>query len=256
MTTRISALDLNQINRQLDNITTLEAQVGSMQKQLANVGFQTAVSDPIHAPTTTNNLVFTWTGGSTTLSWPAGWIKDKNWNAQTVTPVPAVSSAPGSRHIYAVPSGSLSLSASTSYWLGWNSAHQQMVASNNASQLQGNHNVNIIAQITTGPTSQTAVIGGGGMNGGSDVSGLSYPNPSASGSGLVLPNGGPWRLQWGGPVGAGTTTFPIAFSGTPAVTLGNIGGSVDMNAGSITSTGFALSVSSGSTAYWIAIGPA
>lgn len=73
---------------------------------------------------------------------------------------------------------------------------------------------------------------------------------------FLLPPGGPWRIQWGGPVGAGATVFPIAFSGTPVVALGNINGSVDINAGSITSTGFSLAVTPGSTAGWIAVGPA
>lgn len=63
------------------------------------------------------------------------------------------------------------------------------------------------------------------------------------------------RLEMGGPVGAGSVSFSPAFSGTPRVFLGNIHGSVDIDDSSISASGFSLSVSSSSTACWLAIGP-
>jgi hypothetical protein len=173
---RIANLDLVQINKQIDILDSVSAQVSSLQKQLNNVSFQTAVSDPIHAPSTTNNLVYTWTGSSTTLSWNQGFIKDKNWKAQTTSQIPPKSAAPGSQHMYGIPSGNLTLNHSTYYWIGWDTFQQKMVATTDASELHGNYNVHILCQLYTGTTGQTGFAGGGGSNGGVDLSGLTYKN--------------------------------------------------------------------------------
>ncbi len=75
---------------------------------------------------------------------------------------------------------------------------------------------------------------------------------------LVLPATG-LRLQYGAAVGSGSNysvSFPVAFSATPAVVLGNNTGSCDIHTGSISDSGFALDFSSGSqTVCWVAIGP-
>jgi hypothetical protein len=75
---------------------------------------------------------------------------------------------------------------------------------------------------------------------------------------LLLPATG-LRLQYGTVVGSGSgygVSFPVAFSGTPAVVLGNNTGSCDIHTGSISDSGFALDFSSGSqTVCWVAIGP-
>lgn len=128
---------------------------------------------------------------------------------------------------------------------------------------------NTTAAMVVGSGASLATSGTGTINA-NEVEGITVTGTPAAGNvltatsssaatwgngGFILPSAG-LRLQFGGPVGAGTTNFPVAFSSTPAVVLGNITGSVNMNSGSITATGFALSVSSGSTAYWIAIGPA
>jgi hypothetical protein len=174
--TRIANLSLDQVNRQIDLLDTLRAQIGQLQTRLNNVGNQAIIADPIHAPQTTNNLTFTWTGGTTTLSWAKGWIKDKNWSAQTIG-VPAFkSSAPGQQHIFAIPAGSLVLSASTTYWLGWDPSHQIMRATADASSLHGVKDIHIICQIFTGTAGQTGTAGGGGSTGGSDLSGSRYKN--------------------------------------------------------------------------------
>lgn len=252
---RINSLSLDQINRQVDIIDSLSNQVNALQTTVAGLSFQTAVADPIHAPTTTNNLVFTWTGGTTTLSWADGWVKSKNWNAQTTSPIPAKSSAPGVQHSFNIPAGSLSLSPSTSYWLGWDSQHQTLQASTDASKLQGNHNVHVICQITTGPASQTAVIGGGGSNGTSDVSGISYPNTQPGSGTLTVVGGGFTKIQAGSSsVNSGATiSFPTTFTTLVAVTIGNYGGSANITSSS--TSGFVIATSSNPQRIdWIAVG--
>jgi hypothetical protein len=173
---RIAALTLDQVNRQLDILDTLQKQVYDLQQQGQFAAQQVVVADPIHAPSTTNNLNFTWTGGTGVVSWPQAFIKDKNWKAQT-TPRPVViSAAPGQQHIYPVTAGNLTLKPSTYYWLGWDHVHQQMVAVTDASSIHGDYSVHVICQIYTGTTGQTGSAGGGGSTSGVDLSGLRYKN--------------------------------------------------------------------------------
>lgn len=173
---RIATLSLDQINRQIDTLDILRSQIAELKSRLDIVGNSAAIADPIHAPATTNNMVFTWTGATTTLSWPQGYLKSKNWNAQTIT-LPAIkSSAPGQQHVYTIPAGSMSLLASTYYWLGWDASHQTMLATKDASTLHGNYNVHIICQIFTGSGAQTGTAGGGGSQTGVDLSGTRYKN--------------------------------------------------------------------------------
>lgn len=173
---RIPALTLDLVNRQIDTIDRLSSQVSDLQTKLNNVGQSVNISDPIHAPATTNNAHFTWTGSTTTLSWATSFIKDKNWNAQSVASPTAISSAKGQQHVYTITPGHLSLQPSTYYWLGWDHAHQTMVATTDASSIHGNHAVHIICQLFTGNGSQTGTAGGGGGQGGVDLSGLQYKN--------------------------------------------------------------------------------
>jgi hypothetical protein len=173
---RIASLDLNQINRQFETMDTIQAEVNDVQTKLSNVGQSISIADPIHAPSTTNNFAFTWTGTTQVLSWNQAFIKDKNWNTQTLASPTKLSSAKGQQHIYTAPAGSLNLNPSTYYWLGWDTVHHQLVATTNADQLHGNFNVHIISQIYTGTTGQTGMAGGGGSNGGVDLSGLTYKN--------------------------------------------------------------------------------
>lgn len=173
---RINALTLDQINRQIDTLDTLQNQVGALQSQSDFTSQQVAINDPIHAPATTNNLHFVWNGGTQTIAWEAGFIKDKNWTAQTLSRPAILSSAPGQQHVYAVQAGGTSLAPSTYYWAGWDHAHQQMVITPNADQIHGNHNVHIICQFYTGTSAQSGSAGGGGSTGGVDLSGSRYKN--------------------------------------------------------------------------------
>lgn len=172
---RIAQVNLDQVNRQIDRLDIAQNEIAELRRRLDNIGNQVIIADPFHAPSTTNNLVFTWTGGAATLTWPQGYIKDKNWNAQIVG-TPAFSSAPGIPHIFGVPAGTLTLSPSTYYWLAWDPDHQQMRATGDASTLHGDKDVHIICQIYTGTAGQTGVAGGGGSTGGVDLSGTRYKN--------------------------------------------------------------------------------
>src|SRR6266403_5267582 len=73
-----STTDLREINRQLEDLQTVKKQLGLLTQQLGSVGVQLKQIDIIHAPSTTNNMLFTWTGSTLTLSWPAGSVRDKN----------------------------------------------------------------------------------------------------------------------------------------------------------------------------------
>lgn len=173
---RIATLTLDQINRQLDLVDNLQKQVSTLQKQVTSVGQIAVVADPTHAPATSNNLTFTWTGGTGSLSWLQGFIKTKNWSTQTLARPAAKSSAPGQQQIFAIPAGSLTLLPSSYYWLGWDVPHSQMLATKDASVLHANFNVQIICQVFTGTAGQTGTAGGGGSTGGTDLSGSRYKN--------------------------------------------------------------------------------
>lgn len=173
---RISQVTLDQINRQIDLLDTLHAQVQDLQKQLNFSAQHVAVTDPIHAPTTSNNMIFTWTGGSQQLSWVQGFLKDKNWTAQTTADPAVKSSAKGQQHMFPIPAGAVPVNPSTFYWLGWDPVHQKMLATTDVSALHGNYNVHVICQVFTGTAGQTGVAGGGGSNGGVDLSGTRYKN--------------------------------------------------------------------------------
>jgi hypothetical protein len=173
---RINALNLNEINRQIDTLDIVKAQVGALQQQVDFTSQQTAIADPIHAPSTTHNTIFTWVGSTGILSWNASFIKDKNWKAQTLASPALKSSAKGQQHIYTIPTGTLTLAPSTYYWLGWDPIHQAMLATQDASMLHGNYNVHVLCQIYTGTSGQAGTAGGGGSTGGTDLSGLRYKN--------------------------------------------------------------------------------
>lgn len=171
---RIANLDINQINRRFDDLDTLINQVRLIQTTLKESQFQTSALDYFHHPPTTNNLLFTWTGGTLTLSWVGAKIQSKNANAQVVSKTAFFSSAPGAVHNWSVPAGSLVLVASTYYWLGWDTQHQQMIANVDAGVLLQNKNVLTICQLFTGTAGQTGTAGGGGSQSGVDLSGARY----------------------------------------------------------------------------------
>lgn len=171
---RIAKLELNQLNPQLQRIDELHSRLAAVESQLKNTSQQITQLDYGHAPLTTNNLTFTWTGGTKTISWGNGFIQDKNAVAQRLAQTP-VSSAAGPPHNIQVQAGSLVVpTASTYYWLGWDNQHLQMAASKDAGSLLQNHNVVIICQLFAGTSGQTGTAGGGGSTGGTELSGAKY----------------------------------------------------------------------------------
>jgi hypothetical protein len=172
---KLTKIDLVQLNKHIDRIDRLEKQVGDLKVLLDNVGHSATISDPTHAPETTNNLTFTWNGPSLTLSWTKGYIKDKNWSAQLARGIPVKSSAPGAKHLWLVPAGQLSpITASTAIWLAWDPVHQIMRKTADVSTLHNNSNLLVLCRITTGTAAQSGVAGGGGSSNGSDISGAQY----------------------------------------------------------------------------------
>lgn len=108
---------------------------------------------------TTNNLVFTWTGGSTTLSWPIANLQD----------------ALNKTHV--LPAGSLVLAPSTYYWMLWNETHNRIIAVTGLTKTFFTNNENhILCQLFTGTSGQTGVAGGGGSTSQRDLSGARYKN--------------------------------------------------------------------------------
>jgi len=155
---RIRQLNLDQLNKELVKIDALQKQVADLHQKIGDTHAKVQSIKDTHAPIQFNTLTFTWTGGTTTLSWPAGAVVTK-----TGENVP-------------VATGSITgLSASTYYWLAWNPTHQKMVAQvglNGLLQIPDNV---VICQVFTGTGAQTGVAGGGGSSSsGSDLCGARY----------------------------------------------------------------------------------
>lgn len=166
--------DLSELNQALQRVDSLRKQVTSMIQELGAVKKQVAAINVTHAPVTTNNLVFTWTGASGTISWTQGFLQDKNATANKLIGQGNFN-APGVVHNHAILAGSTpSLTASTFYWIAWNPIHRQMVFSPDAGKLYQNTDNILICQIFTGTAGQTGVAGGGGSTGGTELSGAKY----------------------------------------------------------------------------------
>lgn len=162
--------DLGQLNRALQRIDKLEKQLNNTRAGLAQVSKKVTVLDAVHAPSpTTNDLVLTWTGGTSTVSWPAGSVQDKN--AQ------AIIQAPGQVHTTPIIAGARNgLAPSTYYWVGWSKTQNQMVFTTDAHPILNQQDIHMICRIFTGTGAQTGVAGGGGSQSTRDLSGLAYKN--------------------------------------------------------------------------------
>lgn len=178
---RIAQLNLDQINKQIDKIDQLHQRVSELESKFATTTFQVNQVDFQHARQTFNNITFTWTGSSGTLSWTKGWIRDKNALLGTnpvVVQTPSYKNQSGITaavtHNIGVPAGSLALNASTYYWLGWDVNSNLMYALTDITKLYTQTGMQIICQVFTGTSGQTGTAGGGGSQGGSDLSGTRY----------------------------------------------------------------------------------
>ena len=137
-----STSDLREINRQLEQLDTLKKRVAELNTIIGNVGVQLKQIDGIHAPATSNNMLFMWTGTTLTISWPAGSVRDKNgFNLP-------------------VAAGNITgLIANTNYWMSWNALHQVMTAQISANSAFENPGNSVICQLFTGTAGQTGVAG-------------------------------------------------------------------------------------------------
>ena len=155
---RITHLTLEQINRELAKVDELKKRVDELHKQMGDTHAKVQSIKDTHAPIQFNTLTFTWTGGTTTLSWNAGAVVTK-----TGQNVPVAAGSIGG------------LTASTYYWLAWNPTHQKMAAQiglNGLLQIPDNV---VICQVFTGTGAQTGTAGGGGSSSsGSDLCGARY----------------------------------------------------------------------------------
>lgn len=157
------------VNKELQRLDLHQQQLSELTNRLSILEKHTQQIRDARQILSINNLVFTWTGGTLTLSWPAGFVQDsslRNWPVQA---------------------GSLVLIASTVYWLAWNPPQQKMVAATNLNTLTaGGHqgdinspsgNNLIVCSLKLGSAGQTGVAGGGGSDtGGNGPSGKQYTN--------------------------------------------------------------------------------
>ena len=135
------------INRKLETfdlqqkqIATLKSTVNSLQSTL----------DALQAQRQTvgaNNILFTWTGGTLTLSWSAGYVQDTRGRANATVPVAA---------------GSQLVAASTYYWIGYNPNQMQMSIQTDLTKLTALPAMILICRLYTGTAGQSGNAGGGG----------------------------------------------------------------------------------------------
>lgn len=153
---RISQLDLVQLNKELEKLDAFHSRISQLEKHNASLQ-QRLDKVETHAAPTSNNLVFSWTGSTGTISWVDGSVKDKDGNNVPVRSGALVGKSPSIYH-----------------WVAWNRVHQQMVAETDVNKLLSNKNNVVICQIFTGTSGQSGVAGGGGTNSTTELSGAKY----------------------------------------------------------------------------------
>jgi hypothetical protein len=65
---KISKLELNELNKELHKLEGLHNRLSKVEEGLSIAAFQSHQLDYVHGRPTFNNLVFTWTGGTTKSS--------------------------------------------------------------------------------------------------------------------------------------------------------------------------------------------
>lgn len=159
-TTRLTAFDasgLELINRQLETFDLQKKQIANLTTQTGDLLTRIASLENQKQTTGANNLTFTWTGPSGTISWAQGFVEDRQGN------------------IYPVAAGSLLANASTHYWYAWNPSQRSMSQQQLLTQLTALSQLLIVCGLMTGTSGQTAAAGGGGTDpGGVGVIGKDY----------------------------------------------------------------------------------
>lgn len=148
MSTRITDIQKNlpALNKQLAELEDLRVEVKKLRRLVSQHAKSLGSIEKTREFTGVNNITFTWTGATLTLSWSAGSVQDRNENY-----VP-------------IPSGSRVLVATTHYWAAWNPVHQVMVFATNLSTINKNPNNLVLCRIHTGAGGASGTAGGGGAD--------------------------------------------------------------------------------------------
>ncbi len=159
---RISQLSLAQVNRALTKLDDFHKRISQLEETYAQA--RVDLNQLQLTQFNGNNLIFNWAGGSSTISWNAGAVK--NFHPRVLDRM--------KQPIAAIPAGSLSASPSKFYWMVWNKLQNHMAASNTVDGFIQNSDNIIICQVFTGTAGQTGTIGGGGSSGSYDLNGARY----------------------------------------------------------------------------------
>lgn len=160
MTVKITNIekDLPLLNRALEQLATLQADHDTVKSNVAklNVTLQNFVH--LRDAVSTNNVVFMWSGASSTVSWAAAYVKD---TLGVTHPIPA-----GTSQV---------LSPSTAYWAAWNPEQGTMSFETSLATYSNFPNLIVLSNIQTGTSGGSGSIGGGGTDpGGGGPGGKQY----------------------------------------------------------------------------------
>jgi|SRR5581483_1708617 len=154
-----STKNLAQLNRQLDQVEKLRKDNELQKQQIAQLNNTVNQFDLARQVERTNNITVTWTGGTLTLSWPAGYTRDKDGNVTRIL------------------AGSRVVIASTVYWFAWNDFHNTMAIDSNLQNVNTKARNIVLFSVKTGTAGQAGTAGGGGSApGGTDKNAVSYVN--------------------------------------------------------------------------------
>ena len=137
--------DLPKLNSELTRLDEHERRFKQLELHLNTLRDQVDTESTTNGVQNQNNITFVWAGGSLSVSWAAGYVKDHQGH---YLPIPAGTSG--------------GLLANTYYWAGWNPIHQAMSFNTNLDTLTKVLNVLIICQFFTGTGAQAGSLGGGG----------------------------------------------------------------------------------------------
>lgn len=137
--------DLPKLNSELTRLDAYENRFKELELKLQQLRTSTSTENKTNGVQNQNNIAFSWTGATTTISWTTGYVKDHEG------------------HYDPILAGSQSgFSANTYYWVGWNPVHSTMSFNTSLDALTKISNVLVICQFFTGTAGQSGSLGGGG----------------------------------------------------------------------------------------------
>ncbi len=148
MATRLTDVkkDLSKLNHELERIDHFERILRRLEGRVKEIKREQIQLQEKRDVAGTNNLVFTWTDATATVTWAAGFVRDHDGVRVHQVPADATGRV---------------LTANTSYWAGWNPIHQTMSFEANLDTLALIPNVIVICRIQTG-NGLDGTAGGGG----------------------------------------------------------------------------------------------